>query len=105
MSAAPPKGITISKDALKYVLALEQTPVGHAALIAVGGPGLDLAVKYGALGIGMVIDLLSNDVTEEAIVAALASKGFKVTPIDLGTLYDPLPATAVPTVGPTVVVP
>lgn len=101
MSANPPKGVTISKDVLKYILALEQNPLGKAAIVATGGPVLDLFVRYGALGLGEIIDLLSNDVTEEDVKAALASKGRKVTPIDVATMFD-APAPAVPAAGPTV---
>jgi hypothetical protein len=80
--------LSVSKTVLKYALALAGTPQGFAAITALGGPVAGLIARWGTIPLSNVLDSIDADeITDEAVAAALASKGGKVTPIDLATFY------------------
>ena len=80
--------LTVSKAVLKYALALAGTPMGQAAILALGGPVWALLAKWGTAPLSNVIDLIdTEEITDEQVATALATKGGRVTPIDLSTFY------------------
>jgi hypothetical protein len=80
--------VKVAKAVVKYALALAGTPMGVAAIAALGGPVAGLLAKWGTAPLSNVIDLIDSDeITDEAVAEALATKGGRVTPIDLSTFY------------------
>lgn len=78
----------VTKSVLKFALALAGTPMGMAAITSVGGPVFALFVKWGTAPLSNVVDMIDSDeITDEAVAEALATKGGRVTPIDLATFY------------------
>lgn len=83
--------LTVTKSVLKYALALVGTPMGQAAVLALGGPVWALIAKWGTGPLSNVIDLIDTaEITDAQVAEALAAKGGRVTEIDLSTFYgDP----------------
>ena len=84
--------LTVPKAVLKYALALAGTPMGQAAILAAGGPVWALLAKWGTAPLSNVIDLIDTpEITDAQVAEALATKGGRVTPIDLATFYGDAP--------------
>ena len=80
--------VKITKSVLKFALALAGSPMGVAAITSLGGPVAGLLAKWGTAPLSNVVDLIDGDeITDEAVAEALATKGGRVTPIDLSTFY------------------
>ena len=78
----------VAKSILKFALALAGTPYGMAAIAGLGGPVAALITKWGTAPLSNVVDMIDGDeVSDEQVAQALASKGGRVTPIDLSTFY------------------
>ncbi len=83
--------LSVSKEILRYALALMGTPQGQAAIALAGGPVAALMAKWGTGPLSTVLDMIDTpEITDAQVAEALATKGGRVTEIDLATFYgDP----------------
>lgn len=82
MSAA-----SVATDVVKYALAIAQTPAGHAAVTALGGPVADMIVQFGLAGVASVLSTWAEPTITEAQMAAELAKGYRVVPYDPNALF------------------
>ena len=80
--------MSVPVTVLRYIAALAGTPVGLAAVAAVGGPGAAMLAKFGAAGITAALDeYTASEITEDQMAERLAAKGLRVVAYDPSKLW------------------